>query len=99
MCAPNPDIFTLSVHAAANFPARKQQSSLDVALPDGLGDDAYIAAVAEVRPHMHAVCSAPPSRTGCGRIRMLDCGAALADQAVCYAYLPLVANYRCYQCW
>lgn len=49
MCAGNPGIFTLSVHAANNFPARKQTSSLDVPLPDGLGDDDYLAAVAEVR--------------------------------------------------
>ncbi|WIA40703.1 hypothetical protein OEZ86_004398 [Tetradesmus obliquus] len=50
MCANSPGIFTLSVHAASNFPARKQTSSLDVPLPDGLQDDAYLAAVAEVLP-------------------------------------------------
>jgi acetoin utilization deacetylase AcuC-like enzyme len=49
MCAGNPGIFTLSVHAANNFPARKQQSSLDVPLPDGLGDAEYLSVVAEVR--------------------------------------------------
>jgi acetoin utilization deacetylase AcuC-like enzyme len=48
MCAGNPGIFTLSVHAANNFPARKQSSSLDVALPDGVGDDAYLDTVAQV---------------------------------------------------
>lgn len=48
MCAGNPGIFTLSVHAANNFPARKQRSTLDVPLPDGLGDDEYLSAVAEV---------------------------------------------------
>ncbi|KAF8055474.1 hypothetical protein HT031_006733 [Scenedesmus sp. PABB004] len=45
-----PHVFTLSVHAANNFPARKQASDLDVALPDGTADDAYLAAVAEVLP-------------------------------------------------
>jgi acetoin utilization deacetylase AcuC-like enzyme len=48
MCANSPGIFTLSVHAASNFPARKQTSSLDVPLADGLGDEEYLAAVAEV---------------------------------------------------
>jgi hypothetical protein len=48
MCANSPGIFTLSVHAASNFPARKQHSSLDVPLPDGLQDEQYLAAVAEV---------------------------------------------------
>lgn len=33
------DVFTLSVHAASNFPARKQASHLDIALPDGTGAD------------------------------------------------------------
>lgn len=40
------DVFTLSVHAASNFPARKQTSSLDIALPDCVGDAEYLAAVA-----------------------------------------------------
>jgi len=44
-------VFTLSVHAAKNFPARKAVSSLDVALADGTGDadylEAFRAAVAE----------------------------------------------------
>ena len=37
------DIFTLSLHAEKNFPVRKAQSSRDVALPDGMDDDAYLA--------------------------------------------------------
>ncbi|KAL3162654.1 hypothetical protein ABBQ38_008699 [Trebouxia sp. C0009 RCD-2024] len=46
----NPAVFTLSMHAANNFPARKQKSTLDVALPDGMEDDDYLRAVAEVVP-------------------------------------------------
>jgi acetoin utilization deacetylase AcuC-like enzyme len=41
------DVFTLSIHAANNFPARKQSSHLDLGLLDGTGDDEYLAAVAE----------------------------------------------------
>lgn len=41
----DPSVFTLSLHAAHNFPARKQASDLDVALPDGCGDEAYLAAL------------------------------------------------------
>ena len=44
------DIFTLSVHAEKNFPARKARSSLDVGLPDGVGDEAYLATLAETVP-------------------------------------------------
>ena len=36
------DVFTLSMHAANNFPARKQKSTLDVPLPDGMEDDDYL---------------------------------------------------------
>lgn len=39
------DIFTVSVHGEKNFPFRKQQSDLDVALPQGAGDDVYLCAV------------------------------------------------------
>ncbi len=42
----DPSVFTLSLHGEKNFPFRKEQSSLDVALPDGCGDDAYLAALA-----------------------------------------------------
>ena len=38
-------VFTLSIHAAGNFPFRKQPGDLDVALPDGTGDDAYLEAL------------------------------------------------------
>lgn len=38
-------VFTLSVHAAGNFPFRKERSDLDVELPDGTADDAYLDAL------------------------------------------------------
>jgi len=38
-------VFTLSLHGAKNFPARKERSDLDVALPDGCGDADYLAAL------------------------------------------------------
>lgn len=38
-------VFTLSLHGEKNFPFRKVASDLDVALPDGTGDDAYLAAL------------------------------------------------------
>jgi acetoin utilization deacetylase AcuC-like enzyme len=44
------DVLTISVHGDNNFPFRKQRSALDVALPDGTGDGAYIAAVGDVLP-------------------------------------------------
>ena len=36
-------VYTVSVHAGSNFPARKARSDLDVALPRGTGDADYLA--------------------------------------------------------
>ncbi|MGK7906738.1 MAG: histone deacetylase [Synechococcus sp.] len=38
----DPDVFTFSMHCQANFPGTKQQSSLDVPLPIGMEDEAYL---------------------------------------------------------
>jgi len=38
----DPSVFTLSLHGSSNYPFRKEISDLDVALPDGCGDDTYI---------------------------------------------------------
>ena len=38
-------VFTLSLHGAKNFPFRKEPSDLDVELPDGTGDAAYLEAL------------------------------------------------------
>jgi acetoin utilization deacetylase AcuC-like enzyme len=41
----DPRVFTFSIHAARNFPARKARSSLDIALADGTMDAEYLAAL------------------------------------------------------
>lgn len=41
----DPTVFTLSVHGEKNFPFRKEPSDLDVDLPDGCRDEAYLAAL------------------------------------------------------
>lgn len=38
----NPNVFTFSMHGANNYPLHKESSDLDVALPDGTGDAAYL---------------------------------------------------------
>lgn len=38
-------IFTFSIHGASNFPFRKEQSDLDIALPDQTGDLEYLQAL------------------------------------------------------
>src|SRR5207245_3930559 len=37
------DVFTISMHQHNNYPAWKPHSSIDVDLPDGIGDDDYLA--------------------------------------------------------
>jgi acetoin utilization deacetylase AcuC-like enzyme len=37
------DVFTISLHQQSNYPALKPPSSIDVDLPDGTGDDDYLA--------------------------------------------------------
>ncbi|MGL4233983.1 MAG: histone deacetylase family protein [Casimicrobium sp.] len=36
-------VFTFSMHGERNYPVRKEQSDLDIELPDGCRDDAYLA--------------------------------------------------------
>jgi acetoin utilization deacetylase AcuC-like enzyme len=38
----DPSVFTFSMHCGVNFPGTKQQSDLDVPLPEGMEDDAYL---------------------------------------------------------
>jgi acetoin utilization deacetylase AcuC-like enzyme len=45
MWAGDPDVFTLSLHGARNYPFFKETSSLDVPLPDGCEDAAYLTAL------------------------------------------------------
>nr|WP_295663153.1 histone deacetylase [Polymorphobacter sp.] len=44
------DAVTLSMHAAKNFPVRKQVSTRDVELPDGMSDADYLAVLADELP-------------------------------------------------
>ena len=43
--ATDPRTFTLSLHARGNYPFERAVSDLDVDLPDGTGDDAYLDAL------------------------------------------------------
>ena len=50
--ANEPTVFTFSMHCEANFPAKKQQSDLDVSLPEGLDDDGYLQTLAQYLPDL-----------------------------------------------
>jgi acetoin utilization deacetylase AcuC-like enzyme len=48
----DPSVFTFSMHCGVNFPGTKQQSDLDVALPEGMEDDAYLQMLANYLPDL-----------------------------------------------
>ncbi len=45
-------VFTFSMHCGANFPFRKQESDLDLALDVGAGDDEYMAQLSATLPDL-----------------------------------------------
>ena len=86
------DVFTLSLHAEKNFPARKARSSLDIALPDGMGDEAYLA---ELQRHLPRVLDSfapdivlyqagvdPHADDKLGRLALTDTGLERRDRYV-----------------
>jgi acetoin utilization deacetylase AcuC-like enzyme len=100
--ADEPRIFTLSLHGARNFPAHKPPGDLDVALADGTGDDAYLAALqpaleeafARARPDLVLVQGGvdPLAQDRLGRLSLTHGGLAERDRRVLHAArgLPLV---------
>lgn len=45
-------VFTFSMHGERNYPARKMRSTLDVGLPDGIGDDEYLSTLERNLPRL-----------------------------------------------
>ncbi len=52
--ADEPRVFTFSMHGATNYPARKEQSDLDLPLPDGTLDAEYLALLRTTLPRLLA---------------------------------------------
>jgi acetoin utilization deacetylase AcuC-like enzyme len=50
----DPSVFTFSMHAEKNFPARKATSDLDIDLADGTGDAAYLERLSSILPDLLA---------------------------------------------
>ncbi len=48
----DPSVFTFSMHCEVNFPGTKQKSDLDVPLPIGMDDDAYLQTLAQYLPDL-----------------------------------------------
>lgn len=90
--AGDPSVFTFSIHGANNFPFRKQQSDLDIALEDGTGDECYLGALAEgldvalalSTPHLviYLAGADPYSGDRLGRLALSRAGLAARDRLV-----------------
>jgi acetoin utilization deacetylase AcuC-like enzyme len=50
--ADNKNVFTFSVHGAKNYPMKKEKSDLDIGVPDGIKDEAYLKIVEETLPRL-----------------------------------------------
>ena len=88
----DPAVLTVSLHGENNFPFRKQRSGIDVGLPDGTGDEEYLArlcgvlpAIAEFRPEVLFYQSGVDGLAGdrLGRLQLTHQGLRERDQAVC----------------
>ena len=85
-------IFTLSMHGANNFPFKKEQSDLDIALPDGCNDEVYLhslsAALDQLDSRFKADCliflagADPHEGDRLGRLDISKDGMRLRDEMV-----------------
>ena len=90
--ANEPDVFTFSIHGDHNYPFRKVPGTLDIALPDGTGDDDYLRALepavsrllAEFRPGLVFYLAGADAHEGdrLGRLRLTHQGLRRRDELV-----------------
>jgi acetoin utilization deacetylase AcuC-like enzyme len=63
-------VFTFSIHQQHNYPVWKPRGSLDVGLPDGVGDAAYLAELEKALPR---ILTRTTSSSACASLAK-DCG-------------------------
>jgi acetoin utilization deacetylase AcuC-like enzyme len=92
ICSGDSSIYTFSIHGAKNFPARKQQSDLDIDCEDGMADEAYLAALAgglsatfaAIAPELviYLAGADPYEDDRLGRLKISKAGLATRDRLV-----------------
>ena len=90
--ADEPDVFSFSIHGANNYPLRKVPGRLDIALPDGTGDEEYLhllqpavsRILAEFRPGLifYLAGADPHEGDRLGRLRLTHEGLRWRDEFV-----------------
>lgn len=92
LTAGRPGIATYSIHAEKNFPVRKARSTVDVGLPDGTGDAAYLETlestlaplIDDVRPDilLYQAGIDPLLEDRLGRLALSDAGLIARERLV-----------------
>ena len=98
-----PRVFTFSMHGAKNYPVRRGPSDLDIDLPDGTGDDAYLQELQAILPTLldrvepdlvfYIAGVDPHVDDRLGRLALSDEGLAARDAYVletCLPFAPVV---------
>lgn len=87
-------VVTFSMHGAKNFPLRKVPSTLDVELPDGIGDEEYLGALDDGLNRLFSTCDLsvdlafylagadPYKHDRFGRLKLTKAGLAERDRHV-----------------
>jgi acetoin utilization deacetylase AcuC-like enzyme len=88
----DPRVFTFSMHCAVNFPRQKQTSDLDVPLPEGMEDDAYLRQLqahlpdllSQIRPDLVLYDAGADTHRGdrLGKLAMTNTGLYVRDRYV-----------------
>ncbi len=96
-----PRVFTFSMHGAKNYPVRRGPSDLDIDLPDGTGDVAYLAELQAILPTLlervrpdlvfYIAGVDPHADDRLGRLALSDEGLAARDAYVLETCLPVAA--------
>lgn len=88
----DPTVFTFSMHGANNYPFRKESGDLDIELPDGTGDEQYLAhledglfrALSAAQPNLAIYLAGADPFEGdrLGRLSLTKAGLAARDRFV-----------------
>jgi acetoin utilization deacetylase AcuC-like enzyme len=94
-----PRVFTFSMHGEKNYPVRRGPSDLDIDLPDGSGDEAYLAELRAVLPALlkrvqpdiifYIAGVDPHESDRLGRLALSDAGLSARDSYVLETCLPV----------